>query len=542
MKPARPNHIRYSVCTRLKGGALLKKLILRILSFSLAVCAVFSFTACGSGNREGVLYLSAFEGGYGNTYLDALCEAYKQYNPNFEYEVTCNPLVSDKAQTALEANSSDQDIYFIDGLNFCYMTESYEALYPLDELYNSYPKAGDNVEDTLIKDKLIEKVVSTQQYTADNPDYNGHYYAISFAAGPNSLLLNRTALNNVLGEGKWREPRTTDELLELCAAIVAAEKTVNVAGTQYDVYPFIYAGNAVEYWRYMYYVWQAQYDGIDGWNDYLTCRLNGEYNPEAIAQEGRYKALAVMEEILKRDNGYCEPSSTSNAHTTTQMWFLQGRACMMVCGDWFEREMANSSYEADIVMIKTPVLSDLGEVFGGTEAENEKTLRTVVAAIDSGETEAANVDGDDFESIAEARKMVFSLTNNQIAVIPSTSANKELAIDFLRFLYSDEGAAVMFENTGSYVPIKDYYCGDEVYAELSDFKKSALDIIKDCTYVLITRQDPIQFRAGLPEWLRSEKPEISMGKKNNAVSSKKIIDDELVTLKQQWNNYMLHCQ
>lgn len=525
----------------------LKKLLCLMLSLGLAVSA----SACIGGNKnqgkKGTLSIASFEGGYGATWAQALADAYKVHNPEAEVEVDCNPLVREDAVTAFQTNISSVDIYFIDGLSIGNYCETYQSLADISEVYNSTPKAGDKEEDILIKDKIRPEIVPEMMYCGDQEEYQNKYYTVPSPSGPCSLILNTDALNMVFGEGNWSEPRTTDELFALCDAIAAKKAKVEIAGVNYTIYPFIYSGEALEYWRYLYYPWIAQYGGIEAWNDMITVKKNGVYDQSAYQPDGKLQAYEKLEKLIKRSNGYCDGTSMNNKFNQSQKYFLQGRACMYITGDWLEREMEGSTeYKAELKMVKTPIISDLsaklegqyGVSLGSTAAEKDALLANVVSAIDEGKTSYDGVSADVFEAIKEARAITFTLANSAIGAVPAVSVNKDMAIDFLRFMYSDEGIEIVLRESKSYLPVVNAF-EFQVEGELSLFRQSVNEITRrQITYIFTSSRDPIRYRAGLDSFIGNEYPETALGKKTGAVTASEYLQKEARLLNEKWADYM----
>lgn len=513
----------------------------KILAVAMSAClltsSIVSMAACGggAGGKEGVLVIHGFEGGGGGNYVEALAKAYNKHNPGVKIEPECNPLVPEEAQTALESNESIVDIYMVNGLNIGSLCENANgALEPLNDVFQAKPKAKAEEGDKTIEQLILPEILPSMKYGGDREPYAGNYYALPTGSNPHSLIMNKTVMDTLFPDG-WTVPRTTNELIELCNTIKNKNATVDIAGESHTVYSFMYAGNALEYWRYMWYPWIAQYDGIDVYEDALSCRIDGAYNKEAMFSEGKYKAMNALEVILKRANGYCDPDSMSNKHTTMQKYFMQGRAAMMVCGDWIESE-TETEYKPDMMMVRSPIISDLGTKLGITEAQ----LRDVVSAIDAGETSVAGVDAADFAAVKDARSIVFTLANTQIAVIPSTSVNKDIAKDFLRFLYSKEGFEVFAKATGgSRLPVPEYKLEKSFIDKMTVFGKSVVTLAEsDIKYIYTGSGDPIRYRAGLSEFLRSEKPELSLAKKSNPMTAEDVLKKEKELVDSNWNNYL----
>lgn len=516
--------------------------------FSLAMSACLMMSSVGtlagcadlfgtqSGGQVGVLKIEAFEGGSGANYAQALADAYNVYNPDVTIDVTCDPLVPESAPTALEAKSSSADIYMVNGLNIGSLCENAQgALEPLNDVYAAKPKTDAEQGDKTIEQLINSEILPSMKYGGDREPYAGNYYAMPTGSNPHSLIINKTAMDGIFGAGNWTVPRTTKELIEVCDAIKAKSPKVTIAGQQEDVYSFMYAGNALEYWRYMWYPWIAQYDGINVYKDALNNRIDGAYNKDAAFSEGKTKALEELEIILKRANGYCHPDSMSNKHTTVQKYFMQGKAAMMVCGDWIESE-TETDYTPDLMMVRSPILSALGEKLGMTETQ----LRETVSAVDEGKTSVTGVEAADFKAVEDARSIVFTLANTQIAVIPCTSVNKDIAKDFLRFLYSKEGFDVFAkESGGARLPINDYKLEESLVSTMTMFGKSVKDLAEGKTqYIYTGSNDPIRYRVGVAEFVRNEKPELSLAKKSNPLTAAEIIAAEKEIIYRNWDSYM----
>ncbi|MBQ7408180.1 MAG: extracellular solute-binding protein [Clostridia bacterium] len=524
-----------------------KKIFCLILSLGL----VASACACTPGNKtegkKGTLSIASFEGGYGATWAQALADAYKVHNPEAEVEVDCNPLVREDAVTAFQTNITSVDLYFIDGLSIGNYCETYQSLADISEVYNSTPKAGSKEEDILIKDKIRPEIIPEMMYSGDQAEYQNKYYTIPSPSGPCSLILNTDALDNVFGEGNWSEPRTTDELFALCDAIAEKKAQVNIAGVNYTIYPFIYSGEALEYWRYLYYPWIAQYSGIDAWNEMITVKKNGVYDQSAYQPDGKLQAYQKLEKLIKRSNGYCDGTSMNNKFNQSQKYFLQGRACMYITGDWLEREMEGSTdYKAELKMVKTPITSDLsakleseyGVSLGATAAEKDQTLANVISAIDNGQTSYESVSAQVFNAVKQARAITFTLANSAIGAVPAVSVNKDMVIDFLRFMYSDEGIEIILRESKSYLPVVN---ASEFKAEgeLSLFRESVNQITeREITYIFTSSRDPIRYRAGLDQFIGNEYPETALGKKTGAITAKEYLEKEARLLNEKWAEYM----
>ena len=256
---------------------------------------------------------------------------------------------------------------------------------------------------------------------------------------------------------------------------------------------------------------------------------------------------AQFEKLIKRANGYCDPSSMNNKYTASQKYFFQGRACMYVSGDWLEREMENATeYKANLKMIRTPVTSDLAEKIerdcgvslGANAEEKDAALSAAVKAADEGGSEAENLSAPAYEAVKNARAVTFTLANSAIGFVPACSVNIDLAIDFFRYMYTDEGVKSVLNASKSYLPVKNAQeiTPDE---EVSGFRAS-VNVISggNTTYIYTSSKDPIRYRAGLDLYMGNEKPEVAMGKKTGAMSASEYLQREMKLLDEKWSDYM----
>lgn len=516
----------------------LKKILCLLISFGMLMGA----TACGGGggttpSEKGTLKIASFEGGYGGTWTKAVADAFMAHNPGITVEVECNPLIRDEAVTAFETGISDYDVYFVDGVNVGNYCESYGSLADISALYSktSKPKAGDNEESILVKDKIRPEIVKEMMYGGDRAEFAGKYYTVPSPSGPCSLVLNTDTLDYVLGAGNWSVPRTTDELIALCDEIAEKEAEIVIDGVRYPVYAMIYSGQALEYWHYLYYPWIAQIAGTDAWDSFNSLKINGEYNQAAYQPEGKLEAYTVLETLIKRSNGYCDIDSMANKFNASQKYFLQGRACMYITGDWLEREMeGTTAYKPNLQMVKTPIISDLGDKLGITDAQ----LASLVSAIDNGESSLEGISADVFKTVKDARAITYTLANSAIGAVHSTSQNVDLAIEFFRFMYTDEGINIILRESKSYLPVinaSNYVLS----GDLTTFRQSVNDITtRELTYIYTSSKDPIRYRAGVEWHLGSESPELAMGKKSNAQSAYSFLQNESSLLAQKWSDFL----
>ncbi|NMA05013.1 MAG: extracellular solute-binding protein [Acholeplasmataceae bacterium] len=506
----------------------------KIFVILLSLFAILTTTACGSKkSKEGVLFISALEAGYGGDFLPALIEKFKEYNPDVEVEYDINPLVSSKADPQLRSKRTETDLYIINGINYKDLIERNDAIEDITDVFNSKPKKGKDTENITIKDKMRKDFIDYTTYV-DNNGVEKHY-VFPWASGPCGLIANIDVLDHIYGAGNYKLPNTTDELLEMMEDIKIKNKTITIGGKEEVIFPLIWSGNACEYWSYLYYVWFAQYDGKKAYDNFWAATDNeGSYSYDVYLSDGRLEGLKVLEEIVKDAKKYAYTGSITLEHTQAQMNFLLGRAAFIPNGDWLENEMKNSfDGKVNAVTLKTPIISSLGEKLGITD----EVLSQIVSAIDNKEEAVSGVSSEVFNRVKEARKYIFNLGNTHTAFIPSFSNAKEIAKDFLRFLATDEAIEIFLDTAGSVMPFN-YEISKEKYNTLSPFQKNKIDITKDCEYVFYDFRDPIRYRGGLAEFNGSQRPEISLALANNPKTAVQIVDEEYNYVKKMWNVFI----
>ncbi|MGP4038739.1 carbohydrate ABC transporter substrate-binding protein [Gracilibacillus sp. D59] len=135
------------------------------------------------------------------------------------------------------------------------------------------------------------------------------------------------------------------------------------------------------------------------------------YDPEFWKSDVALDVLSIFEQIGSTDNALMEGTIALN-HTQSQTSFMQGDAMFIPNGNWFETEMEDA-----------PTEDPFGFGFMG------------VPAFESGDTLTAQ-------------------TSIEQIYIPKDSDNKELAKDFLTYLYTDESVLLNGEKAHGAMAVK----------------------------------------------------------------------------------------
>ena len=458
--------------------------------------------AAGCSNKvpdtEETLEVYCRDAGYGYAWCEALLDAFKQQDwvqqkyPNLQVAFDQNQVASyaeSKLKSGAEANTIDlffatggYELAGVDSKGNDYLADLTEYVY------------GQNVpgENVLFIDKVQDSYNTSNLYhdvtaTTDKDTY----YFVSWADGMDGILYNADILES-LG---IPVPVTTDEWL------ASMRKIKDLQGNQegkYSVgYSILQSNDAPNYVDYMFYIWWAQYEGIDNYLDFFSGIDSGRYSSGIFDQVGRVEALKVLEQAVNKTNDYVNPTSFTDEYLISQTEFLRGKAVYHMNGDWFDNEMREIKEEIkqvngldyDIQMMRTPVISSivtqtpsiqaLAKTRGITE---NAALRLVIEAVDSGADSYEGVTAPDFERIREARSIVHSIGPNHTAFIPSYATGKEVAMDFLRFMATDIANEIYIEATGGATLPFLYNVKEknpQLYESLSDFQKTRIGYFTD---------------------------------------------------------------
>ena len=383
----------------------------------------------GKGNSTDIA-ISYWNSGLGTEWLDAIIKAFEEEHP--EYHVFYNATASESAVvSALGIEDVDtNDLYL--GTR----TEKTEYLEPLDSLLELTLK-GDSK-------KLGEKFDS--RYLQLEKSSDGHYYGLTYGGGILGIVYNKEMFEKA---GIKEIPRTTDELAAVCDKLYNNDMTALIH--------FKPAG----YWDYLTEVWMSQYDGMDYYlNNLYGCTDEEGNSPSKSVftkKDGRYHTLQAYEKFMTPE--YVLSGSNTYDHVTSQTMFLNGSAAMMFSGSWMVNEMESTGVQDKFTMMRIPVLSAITERL--STVKGDTALRKLVSAIDSvadGKkrvedyaTEGGyDIDGtvvtqEDWDIVYEARMSVAVNYSGEPAFIPSYSDNKEGAMEFLKFFYSDKGYKIYLD-------------------------------------------------------------------------------------------------
>ena len=499
----------------------------KLISLTMALCCVGgSMASCGGNtleNKANKLYVAALNKGYGIDWIYATLDAYCA-KKGIEYEVTP---VYDTSQITTKVESGAEycnyDIIFSG--NIVPAGESFLA--DLSDVYASTYESGTRAGQT-IGESMDDTIWKTVE--------NSNQKIFPWTGGVNGLMVNYEAVVKALG-ANWEDTykcRTTDELLEFCAALKDA-----------GLSPFIHAAST-HYYQALYDAWFAQWNGVKGVEDYFEGKYVDELGatrigPEVCFNQGVYEAAKVMESIFS--SGYSLSESNGLEWDICQTYFMLGKSAMFSNGDWNNREMSKSFPNTDIRMLHTPVLSSLGTKWGITEDELLALIDYVDAVNAGKEATKPSIDNVD-ELIAktkEARAWAFTYADYHMGSVISYSTKIDLAKDYLKFLVSDEGQAEYVKATKGLTMCFGYDLETyEAFNELPEFAKSRWEIARSARFYCTDKTSTFGSVGLEPFRMRSTAPlGVLLSRTNNRKTALDIYNEDYEYYKTVWSSFVL---
>lgn len=492
----------------------------KIVSLLLALLLLLSMAACGEDETfdpnnivedTTTLDIMCLHKGYGFQWLTALKEGFEAANPGVEVKITTISKSDIIRGDIKNYKKSETDLYFdIYATGMGGLVQEYSSYYAgkqalrslNDVLATEIPGEGITVQEKMHA-TLLAPYQAEGRGTAETTD--DVYYGLPYMQGTMGMYYNETVINEALGEGNWKVPNTTDELIALC-------QKLKDAGC-YMLLP----GELDQYTRTMFLSNWAQYEGFDNWlKFYEGIGYDKDRSRESqlssliYQQQGRLKSLKVAYDLISLENGFVL-SNTAEIGTNNlndyQKRFVdpKNKLALYPCGDWLMQEIKDNSGEtgeASVVkMMKTPVISSIIDSVNGYSADQEArlpnisddtTLSAVIDYVDGRiDTLPAGVTEAEVAFVKQARNTISSQADMHMVYAPEFSDAKALANKFLVYMASDEGIQLLKENCiGGFAPYK------YEYQDLSVTEQSIYDATKEGIFVGDYKFNELFFFAG----------------------------------------------
>lgn len=444
----------------------------------------------------------------------------KQKYPNLKVVLESDSISSQASNRLYNQRNNYTDLFFgsykIDKIDPSYLTNLTETVYATEVPDNS--KADGSGTGQIIYDLLPEAAHNAlyeldeevyPQMNIDGRTYES-YYGLKYVNIWYGWMYNKDLFDAFKTARGWELPVTTEEFYAICEDILVNGYDVTVQKTDHHyTTPIMLSGINGGYAANGFPVYWVQYEGIEQYENFYNGQyvVDGQqpvYSEKVLEQKGRLRSLETIEEIWSK---YTYDKASETDYLDAQTKFLMGQGLFHWNGDYFTSEMALTRKAARaagtdfrIETFATPVLSQLVEKlsfyneslratpecdyesFKG--AINQKTpykeldqakqtyydtvLAGMIREVDAGKTfetatksyhdGAVEITQKDWDIVYNARQVKGARTvPTQAAVIPESTPAKDLAVDFLRFMYTPE-AIEEFSNASGGVsfPVKYY--------------------------------------------------------------------------------------
>ena len=322
----------------------------------------------------------------------------------------------------------------------------------------------------------------TEQCFIDANKIDGKYVSFSWANGVFGILRNNT-IWNALGLTDNDIPYTTDEFITLCQKV--KDKEFSYEGSQ--IYPLVYSYET-EYYTSLLPAWFAQYEGSENMSyfnegiDPDDVEGSKEHHVSSFyARDGIVEALQVTQDLLV-NNDFHHPKSKNYQFESCQNDFLRNKtALFMANGSWVDTETSVKNFDASF--IPTPIVSSIIDNGRITSIKDDKTLSNVIKYVRGLTNEKpASISDSDIEVIKDAVKngsYLRSGCDHQL-VISSNSKKIEMAKQFVKFMYSDEGLSIFHRSmNGGMLGTKPSNGYDDTGINVSSFKRNVNQVLKE---------------------------------------------------------------
>ncbi len=425
----------------------MKKIValLLVLSMALALGACKGGGGGGNGGRDkNTLNVLVFDGGYGTEYVEKIAEAFEAEYPGIDVVVETTDLFSE-IQQQVEADRYVADV-IITTTNYTSLGIKGKVL-DITDVYNSnaFGESGKT-----IKEKLGE--------AADANEFDSKYYQLPVNAGSTGLVYNKVYLDAIYGAGNYELPVTSNGLISMFDDIKSK-----------NAWPIVYTCSTdAEYAVWLRDIWTAQYMGYEEYSNYYNLQYtdaNGEVKKATSAAElsaamrpAREGALKALANIMSNKLGYAPESCASMTFGQAQAYFVgytsqpdakvvngHKGAAFMINGDWLwsEVEKYGQMVDLDIRFMRTPINSAIIDKLStvNTEAQLVECIKYIDTVLDgTSGTKPAYLSDADYDTLLEARRMVWTTHAQQIATIPANCSDANVAKNFLKFMASDSSA------------------------------------------------------------------------------------------------------
>lgn len=406
------------------------KIVKKTIAMFTAGLLLFGAVACGknnNGNSTTDVQVYYWRSGLGSDFIDAIVKDFNASQDTYTVTVDSEESASTIINSLALGKSNTYDLYFT-------MLNTYQ--------YNSQFITLDDVLDSKADGESVSIREKYYSYLLDGvKNADGTTNFLTYGNQWCGIVYNR----EIIDGNKYKVPNTTNELDKLVTRLNGdSSLTEKTSGFK----PWIFYNNTDNngYINYLTMIWEAQYDGLDYYNNTMLALKDESGNSPSkevfLKKDGRYQALKTLQGMLTSETAHA--MSTSTLFTTVQRYFLNGEAALMVNGGWLLNESSGDTEK--FLMMKTPVISSIVEKLEDSSMTDE-TLSAIITEVDEGKTSSTLCSQNDFDRIKEARNILYNNASEQYVFIPDYSSAIDGAKTFLKYFYSDKGIKKYIETT-----------------------------------------------------------------------------------------------
>lgn len=377
--------------------------------------ACMTLAGCG-GNKNSTTTLNVvcLNLGYGSEWIEDAAKILEDENPGYKVNLNASPDARSLITSDMAKSNNIDDVYISNGTDWRRYAGQGKLL-AIDDL----------LDETVDGMKVLDKV---------NPEYRSsiyfknqkgetHTYRLPWMSDIGGIFYNA----KMFEENGWAVPTTTEELLALCQNMIDHPIYVDPTDkTSPRVYPFAYTGENTDYFDYLVYTWWGQISGADAINEFKNYGKedSGKFDAKNNTTYAGLKQATDTWYQIFGNPAYSDPEDITRDNHTAQKNFMQGKAAMMISGNWVYNEMLNYN-----------------------------TSHTLPSNFDLKIMDTPKI-------VSNAEKCSYIIGEDQYIAIPATTIKADLAKSFIKTLISDKVLKVFFEkahgmmayklSTGSY--------------------------------------------------------------------------------------------
>lgn len=443
------------------------KKIIKILCVILAFICAMPFVSCGEEEKpKNVVELAVLKAGFGEIPYRKLAEAYMEKNPEVQVKLRFDPEINSNVGNQMNSKNNLPEIYSTRDLNQIKEFAARGLVLNLNELLDStfddtYAESGKTVRSN-VNAKAIEAC-----------SYDSNTYCLPEYTSINGFVYNKTLFKKY----GWEVPTTTKELENLCKKIIR--------DTNGAVAPITHCGgDAGGYYYFAVDNWLSLYAGVANLDKFYKYDDKEQFATNSEISKGKLEAHKELKKFFTdiSAGGYAKDGDISTMAEQAQAALIRGEAAMMLNGSWFENEMRTVLDSVSQVTV-ADVLKDT--ILSSDDLELGM-FRVPDMVAPTGKVLRAN----GYTTVDD--KPVIDASYGAYYYIPSNAKNLDLAVDFLRFLCSDEASVIYTQNSNAPRPFNynlDVTTSD--YERTTSFGRDVIDIAHSCYVYTPFTNNPI---------------------------------------------------